>query len=142
MEAHETVRCRGHPLVVGTHPTTFEVTREAHLSGTGNCIIGLSADKGCLSLAPDFKSILANDDAVLVTRLECGGASAEIRSRGSSQMLLDHPSDMVWRRSTYVCGRTIGILSDHVARTLPRDLIRNLANGEEMEVSLTVTRPG
>ena len=142
MEAHETIRCRGHPLVLGTHPTTFEVTCEDHLSRNGNCIIGIAADKGCAGLSPAFKSVLAHDDAVLVTRLECGGRAVEIRSRGSPGFTLDHPTDLVWRKSAFVCGRTIGILSDRVALTLPRDLVRNLAEGKELLVTLAVTRPG
>ena len=49
---------------------------------------------------------------------------------------------MVWRRSTFVCGRTIGILSDQVAATLPKSLIENLIAGKEMVVTLIATRPG
>ncbi len=142
MEAQEIIRCRGHPLVLGTHPTTFEVTSEEHLTENGNCIIGVGADKGCAGLSPVFRTVLAHDDAVLVTRLSCGGIIVDIRSRGSSMFTLDHPSDMVWRKSTFVCGRTIGILSDRVALTLPRELMENLARGDEMAVTLTATRPG
>jgi hypothetical protein len=142
MEAQEQVRCRGHPLVLSTHPTTFEVTREDHLTENGNCIIGIAADKGCASLSPEFRCLLAHDDAILRTRLECGGVVAEIVSSGSARMTLDHQTDMVWRKSTFVCGRTIGILSDTVAVSLPRELVRNLAAGNEMLVSMTVTRPG
>jgi hypothetical protein len=142
MEAVEIIRCYGHPLVRSTHPTTFEVTCEGHLTEKGNCIIGIAADKGCADLSSLFKSILAHDDAHLVTTLECGGEKAEIRSRGSSRMLLDHPADMVWRKSEFVCGRTIGIRSDYTALTLPRALVRNLLMGKEMLVTLVATRPG
>jgi hypothetical protein len=142
MEAQETVVCKGHPLVLGTHPTTFEVTREEHLTANGNCIIGIAADKGCADLSPGFRELLSHDNAILATRLTCGGISVEIRSQGSAQMTLNHPTDMVWRRSTFVCGRTIGILSDMVAADLPRELVENLVLGKEMIVSLTVTRHG
>ena len=142
MEAQEIIRCRGHPLVLGTHPTTFEVTRERHLTGRGNCIIGIGADKGCAGLSPAFKNVLVRDNAHLLTRLACGEIEVEIHSKGSSQFTLSHPTDMVWRRSTFVCGRTIAILSDHVAATLPEELIKNLAEGKEMVVSLTATCPG
>src|SRR5512133_1803933 len=142
MEAQEIIRCRGHPLVRGTHPTTCEVTGEEHLTENGNCIIGIGADKGCAGLSHAFRTVLAHDDAVLVTRLECNGVVTEIRSCGSARMRLDHPSDMVWRRSTFVCGRTIGILSDRVAWSLPRELMENLARREEMVVTLNATRPG
>jgi uncharacterized protein len=142
MEAQEIIRCRGHPLVLGTHPTTFEVTSEDHLTANGNCIIGIGADRGCAGLSPAFRTVLTHDDAVLVTRLSCGGIIVDIRSRGSSKLTLDHPADMVWRKSTFTCGRTIGILSDRVALTLPRELMENLARGDEMVVTLTATRPG
>jgi len=141
MEAQEIIRCRGHPLVLGTHPTTFEVTREDHLTENGNCIIGIGADKGCAGLSLEFRNLLAHDDAILKTRLECDGVVAEIRSSGSSQLMLNHPTDMVWRKSGFVCGRTIGIQSDAVALTLPRELMKNLALGKEMVVTLTATRP-
>ena len=140
MEAQEIIRCRGHPLVLGTHPTTFEVTREDHLTTNGNCIIGIGADKGCAGLRSEFREVLAADDAVLETKLSCGGIVAHIHSRGSAQMLLNHPTDLVWRKSPFVCGRTIGILSDRVAMTLPRGLIENLTMGNEMVVTLTASR--
>jgi len=142
MEATAIIRCRGHPLVLGTHPTTFEVTAEEHLTAAGNCILATGADTGCAGLPESFKKVLCNDDAVLVTTLSCGGIDVTVRSRGSSAFTLDHPTDMVWRKSTFVCGRTIGILSDRVAATLPRGLIAELAAGKEMRVTLLATRPG
>jgi hypothetical protein len=142
MEAQEIIRCRGHPLVLGTHPTTFEVTCEDYLSKNGNCIVGIAAEKGCAGLSPAFKYVLTHNDAVLITLLECDGVSVTIRSQGSSQFLLDNLTDMVWRKSTFICGRTIGIMSDRVALTLPRDLMIRLARGNEMVVTLTATRPG
>jgi hypothetical protein len=142
MEAEEIIRCHGHPLVLGTHPTTFEVTCGDHLTRSGNCIIGIAADKGCAGLSPSFKSVLAHDDAHLVTTLMCHGEKVEIRSRGSAQMLFSHPTDMVWRKSTFVCGRTIGIRSDYVALTLPKALVQSLKAGKEMVVTLVATRPG
>jgi hypothetical protein len=142
MEARAVIRCRGHPLVLGTHPTTFEVTCEEHLTANGNCIIGIGADLGCAGLTPAFRTVLAHDDAVLVTRLACNGVVAEVRSHGSSQLTLDHPTDLVWRKSPFVCGRTVGIRSDRTALSLPRELMDNLARGEEMMVTLIATRPG
>jgi hypothetical protein len=142
MKAQEVIRCRGHPLVLGSHPTTFEITRENHLTPGGNCIIGIAADKGCAGLSAEFKHVLAHDEAVLVTLLSLDGINVDVRSQGSGRLTLNHPADMVWRRSDFVCGRTIGILSNHVAATLPRELISALRAGKWMTVTLTATRPG
>ena len=136
MEARERITCRGHPMVRATHPTTFEVTTEGHLTCQGDCIIGIRANKGAGGLSPEFRRVLADDRAVLITRLTAGGHTVEISGRGSSKMTLTHPSDLVWRRSSYVCSRTVAILCNQVAATLPRDLIRALREGAELEVEL------
>ena len=100
------------------------------------------ADKGCNGLSAEFKRVLTHDDAVLITRLSCEGVTIEVKSRGSFKFTLDHPTDIVWRRSSFVCGRTIGIMSDHVAAALPKKLIEHLAAGKGMIITLTAMRPG
>ena len=137
-EVHAIIRCQGHRNVTGRHPTTFEVTREKHLSCQGDCIIGIAADTGASGLPPDFADALARDGAILVTRLRCGECCITVTSRGSRAMTLDHPTDLVWRRSDYVCGRTVGIHSDTTARDLPRELITLLQGGAELVVEMTV----
>jgi uncharacterized protein len=139
MKVTETIRCQGHPNVVSRHPTTFEITKEEHLTCKGDCIIAVGADKGAADLSPGFRAALSRDDAVLFTRLTCRDISVVVTSQGSAGLVLDHPSDMVWRRSRYMCGRTIGIGSDRVARTLPRELIDCLRAGRELFVEMTVT---
>ncbi|RXE57244.1 hypothetical protein ABH15_03840 [Methanoculleus taiwanensis] len=141
MKARDVVRSRGHPLVQGLHKTTFEVTRECELTLSGDCIIGVCADKGAADLSAPFKRLLSDDQAVLLTRLCAGSESVEVRSRGSSQFTLDHPTDLVWRRSGFVCGRTVGIYSDCVARTLPRSFIDRLRQGDDLIVELIVEVP-
>ncbi|MCC7565006.1 MAG: DUF371 domain-containing protein [Methanomicrobiaceae archaeon] len=142
MKAREVIRCRGHPLIRGTHPTTFEVTKDREVTLSGDCIIGVAADKGAADLSPGFRRALADDRARLITRITVGDESVEIRSRGSGALSLDHPTDLVWRQSTFVCGRTVGISSDRVARTLPRTMIERLRRGEGMTVELIAVTPG
>lgn len=141
MEIREAIQCRGHVNVISCHPTTFEITCEEELTLQGDCIIGVGADKGAADLSDGFCDLLADDSAILRTYLSAEGISCEIRSYGSSRMTFDHQTDLVWRRSDFVCGRTIGIRSDYVARTLPRDLIRVLSRGAEMEVILIAEQP-
>jgi len=142
MEATEIIRCRGHALVSARHRTTFEITTEDHLTEKGDCIIGIGADRGACDLSAGFRRIICHDDANLTTVLACGRVVAEVHSRGSAALTLTHHSDLVWRRSRFACGRTIGILSDAVAADLPADLVRLLRDGEELAVTMTVRRPG
>ncbi|WP_214019643.1 DUF371 domain-containing protein [Methanoculleus sp.] len=141
MKARDIVRARGHPLVRGTHPTTFEVTKDETLTAAGDCIIGVAADKGAADLDPGLKELLRDDRAVLTTRLTAGGETVEVRSQGSAAFTLDHPADLVWRRSDFVSDRTVGIRSDRVAATLPREFIEALRRGEELVVELEAEVP-
>jgi hypothetical protein len=136
-----TIRCRGHGNITGRHPTTFEVTRDGHLSCGGDCIIGIAADTGAFDLPPVFAETLARDDAVLITRLCCGEHCVTVTSQGSHEMTLDHPTDLVWRKSGYLCGRTVGIRSDTAAIDLPRELIASLQEGAALVVEMTVRVP-
>jgi hypothetical protein len=138
VEVRETIRCRGHRNVISRHPTTFEITKDVHLTCRGDCIIGVGADKGAADLSPEFRAALSRDDAVLSAMLTCGNISVLVISRGSSEFVLDHPTDLVWRRSRHVCGRTIGIGASQTARTLPRDLIDCLRTGSDLIVEMTV----
>jgi len=134
-----TIHCRGHPLVRADHPITFEITRDEELTLQGNCIIGVGADRGAGSLPRDFRSLLCSDDARLHTVLSCEGMVIEIQARGSSAFTLDHPKDMVWRRSGYICGRTVAIGADTTARTIPRPFVEALRSGSALRADLTVT---
>jgi hypothetical protein len=112
------------------------------LTGAGDCIIGVAADKGAADLDPDLRALLRDDRAVLTTRLAAGGKTVIVRSRGSSAFSLDHPTDLVWRRSDFISGRTVGIRSDRVAATLPREFVAALQRGEELVVELEAEIPG
>jgi len=142
MKATEIIQCRGHPLVSASHPTTFEVTAEQELTTAGHCIIGVAADKGSADLTTEFRKILCNDDATLVTTLSCEGVIVAVHARGSRSLTLDHPTDFVWRKSRFICGRTVAIASDTVAASLPEELVLLLRAGKEMTVTMTAMRPG
>lgn len=139
MKTYETIHCHGHTNIRGTHPTTFEVTKEKHLTLQGDCIVGVGADKGAADLNPLFIQSLCSEHSVLLTTLRAGTIETHIHSRGSARLTLTHPQDLVWRKSTFIDERTVGIRSDRVAATLPRELILLLRDGEDLVVEMTVT---
>lgn len=134
----ERLICSGHPNIRALHQSTFEVTKEESLTPSGTCIIGVHADKGPCDLDPEFRKALTSDTALLVTTLSAGKEICTITARGSSQLTLSHPTDLVWRRSSYVDGRTIGVHADFTAKTLPRELIAALAKEKKMTVYMEI----
>lgn len=131
----------GHPNVTGTHRTTFEITREEELSLAGSCIIAIDADKGAKDLHRSFRDALRFPGAILETKLVCGPHNLLIISQGDPALSLSHPTDLVWRRSSFTCDRTIGVYADHTAQNIPRDIISLLKQEKYLEVTMVVTCP-
>ena len=52
--------------------------------------------------------------------------SFEINGEGNPNLELIHPSDIVIRKSSFVCPRTLAINCDKSAEDIPREIIRIL----------------
>ena len=127
---------RGHENVLSLHKSTFEITKDKDLSLSGDCIIGLDIDKSMVDFPQEFKEKLANDDTKVIVELKTPNAYDTIEGFGHHDLSLSHPTDIVCRKSTFVCSRTLMIKSNKAAIDLNRDLIKDLANGESMEVNI------
>jgi uncharacterized protein len=127
----------GHPEVTATHKTTFEITTEKHLSPSGNCIIAVRSEKGAADLSDQFREQMRSPGCRLITELRCREVEVTVISLSSPNLPLDHQTDLVWRRSSFTCGRTIGLYSDYTAVMLPRELITLLKLGERLDITLT-----
>ena len=130
------IMAKGHENVLSLHKSTFEITKDNDLSLSGDCIIGLDIDKSMEDFPEEFKEKLANDDTKVIVELKTPNASDTIEGYGHHDLTLSHPTDMVCRKSTFVCSRTLMIKSNKAAIDLNRDLIKDLANGESMEVNI------
>ena len=130
------IKAKGHENVLSLHKSTFEITKDKDLSLSGDCIIGLDIDKSMADFPEEFKEKLANDDTKVIVGLKTSNASDTIEGFGHHDLTLSHPTDIVCRKSTFVCSRTLMIKSNKAAIDLNRDLIKDLANGESMEVNI------
>ncbi|WP_298534525.1 DUF371 domain-containing protein [uncultured Methanobrevibacter sp.] len=130
------IKAKGHENVLSLHKSTFEITKDKDLSLAGDCIIGLDIDKSMEDFPKGFKEKLANDDTKVIVELRTPNASDTIEGYGHHDLTLSHPTDIVCRKSTFVCSRTLMIKSNKAAIDLNRDLIKDLANGESMDVNI------
>ena len=130
------IMAKGHKNVLSMHKSTFEITKDKDLSLAGDCIIGLDIDKSMEDFPKEFKEKLANDNTKVIVELKTPNAYDEIEGYGHHDLSLSHPTDIVCRKSTFVCSRTLMIRSNKAAIDLNRDLIQDLANGESMEVNI------
>jgi len=131
MKFTETIFAYGHRNIQATHKTTFEVTKEKEMSRKGDCIIAVSANKALADLASEFKKKLQQDNAKLTILIEAGDIVDVITASGNSKLILTHPTDMVVRKSGYICNRTLAIRADKAACDLSRKLVERLRNPEQ-----------
>lgn len=139
MEVTEIILGYGHENIQAAHKTTLEITKEAQLSRRGDCIIAVSADKTMADFSSEFKENLHKEKAKIMILIEAGDAAEVVNAFGSPRLILTHPTDMVVRKSNYICSRTFAIQADKAACDLSRDLVKRLRNSKQkVKVKLTV----
>ncbi|MBN2013858.1 MAG: DUF371 domain-containing protein [Candidatus Altiarchaeota archaeon] len=134
----ERISALGHRNVSARHETTFEVTKEKHLTPRGDCIISVSADKAFPELSEEFKKTLRGDDTVLEITISCAGLSEKVIAHGSCDLQLSHPTDLVVRRSSFICERTLAIRADKAAIDFNRELVKSLSENNPVEIELRI----
>ena len=128
------IRTKGHENVTSNHKSTFEITKDAEIGPTADCIIGVGMDQSMLDFPDEFKSKIADSNTEITVILDTENGHDEITGFGHEDLTLTHPTDIVIRKSDYTCDRTLMIKADKAARDLDRDLIDDLKKGKVMEV--------
>jgi hypothetical protein len=139
MEIIEIVDACGHENIRSNHRTTFEITKKSTLTKHGDCIIAVGATKGARDLHSELKKAMKREDARITIIIKAGETREIIKARGSTRLLFTHPTDMVVRRSNYVCGRTIAIKANKTAREISRKLVEKIqSRNQEIKITFTV----
>jgi hypothetical protein len=118
---------------------TFEVTKESHLTERGDCIIGISASKAIRDLSDELKRLARSPEAKLTIEMEADGFREVSVGHGHSELAFSHRSDIVARKSRFVCTRTIMIAADKAAIDLSREFVKRLRDSKtRLEMKFTV----
>ena len=137
--ATEIILAYGHKNIQATHKSTLEITKETELSKKGNCIIAVSASKAVADLGSEFKENLRKENAKITMLIEAEDIVEVVNALGSSRLILTHPTDMVARKSNYICSRTLAIQADKAACDFSRKLVEKLKNPKQkVKITLTV----
>ncbi|MEE3324947.1 MAG: DUF371 domain-containing protein [Methanosphaera sp.] len=126
----------GHENVTSLHKSTFEITTDKTLTLKGDCIIGVKSNVTLKDLPEDLKKQIQTDNEKIELFLETDNYSDKIVGYGSSKLTLDHPTDMVCRKSDFTCSRTLMINSNKAAKDLDKKLVNELKNGSELKITI------
>lgn len=127
---------KGHRNVTSLHKSTFEITKDAEIGPTADCIIGVDMDKSMLNFSDEFKQKIAHSNTRIVVELKTENGFDKITGWGHEDLTLTHPTDIVCRKSDYTCDRTLMIRADKAARDLDGKLIDDLKNEKMLEVTI------
>jgi len=137
MPIRETFTAWGHPNVLSTHRTTLMTTTDDHLSTRGDCIIAVSAEKRLRDLNSRIKEAIRHEGSTVRLIIETEGRTFTVEGKGDPRLTLSHPSDMVIRKSGYICDRTLMIRADKAACDIDNSIIE-LLQKENCQISLTI----
>ena len=126
----------GHENVTSQHKSTFEITADKNLTPKGDCIIGVNSKTTLNDIPAEIKKDIQTDDKKIELILETENSKDTIIGYGSSKLTLNHPTDMVCRKSNYTCSRTLMINSDKAAKDLEKDLINDLKESKKLKITI------
>ncbi len=118
----------GHENIRSLHSKTIEITTESHLTTNGDCIIGVRASSGCNDLPEKLKTVLQNSKSDISCTLLVKDLAFKIKGKGNKNFTLTNPHDIVIRKSSFVCPRTIAISCDAASDLIPRQMVKMLQN--------------
>jgi hypothetical protein len=131
----ESIIAFGHVNVSCIHKSTIEITKENELTSRGTCVLGINSSKACSDLDLKLKSKIW-DGAKIEVEIQVGEYQDNFYGFGSNLLPLSHEFDMVFRKSDFICDRTVLINCSKSANELNRDLVKNL-NSSNKEMKLT-----
>jgi len=129
---------KGHHNVTSAHKSTFEVTMDKEMGIKADCIVGVASELKFEDFPDELREAIQNENTVIKIQLQTENGFDEIRGYGHPELTLDHPTDMVCRKSEFKCSRTLMIKADKAAIDLNNELINDLKEGKELEVKIIV----
>jgi uncharacterized protein len=128
--AQEEIVFYGHRNVQSFHTRTIEITKDPNLTLRGDCIIGVSANKSCWDISDKLKHSLKDDDSYIIIDVIVGNMSFIVNGLGNSRLILLSRHDIVIRKSSFICERTIAIQCNKASSDIPREMVLSLQNPE------------
>ena len=136
----EKIHAYGNENILCTHKTTIELTKSSSLTKKGNCILGINASKACRDLNPTLIDYIKNGNKLTVI-IKLGKLYESFYGYGNNKLILSNSKDMVFRKSNYICDRTVLINCSKSSMDLSRELINDLKkNNNKFDIIFRQTK--
>lgn len=124
----------GHENIRSLHQKTIEITTGSELTLQGNCIIGVNASCGCNDIPEKMKNLLRASKSDVLFTITVKDFSFKVKGKGREDLILTNPHDIVIRKSSFICPRTLATHCDKASDSIPRNIIKLLQNQDSKGV--------
>jgi hypothetical protein len=128
MRIVEHFQAHGHRNITARNRRTFEFTKDKDLSLNGDCIVAVASQKGALDLSQSFRELVQRSDSRITIKFKLGHFQVVVEGSGSPKLSLKHPTDLVIRKSNFICDRTLIIRADKAAVDFPLIVVEAMRN--------------
>lgn len=125
---HFEVSFHGHKNVRSLHPKSIEITTESDLTVNGDCIVGVKASCGCLDIPNEMKKMLQDPRSQVICTILVEDFSFKVIGKGNEKLTLTNPRDIVIRKSSFTCPRTLAVNCDTSCDSIPHQMVKALQN--------------
>ena len=125
---HFEIPFHGHKNIRALHEKTIEITKDTELTTNGDCIIGVNAECGCNDIPEKLKKLLRDSKSDVIITITVKDLSFRVKGKGNQDLILANSHDIVIRKSSFVCPRTLAICCDKASDRIPRQMIKHLQN--------------
>jgi hypothetical protein len=129
----DTIVFSGHRNIMSLHANSIELTMESEISRRADCIIGVRADKACAQLKTSLKNHIRHSGS-LKFALNVGARRFIFYGRGSPELSLADPIEIVLRKSYFSSMRTGAIRCSAAAIDVPRSIVKLLQTPEQIGI--------
>ena len=125
MKILESISAHGHENIRCSHKSTIELTKENNLTKKGDCILGINSSKACIDLNSKLKELILKGKKINVI-IKVDEITDFFYGYGDSKLSLLDDKDIVFRKSDFICNRTILIKCNKASNELNQNLIEKL----------------
>ena len=118
----------GHENIRSLHQKTIEITTEPELTLQGDCIIGVQANCGCNDIPEKMKNLLRATKSDVLFTIIVKDISFKVKGKGHNDLVLTNPHDIVVRKSSFICPRTLATHCNKASDSIPRNMVKLLQN--------------
>ena len=88
----------------------------------------MRATCGCNDIPEQMKNLLKNSKSEILFTISVKDFSFKVKGVGHESLILTNPHDIVIRKSSFICPRTLAINCEVASDSIPREMVKILQN--------------